>query len=45
MGAVEKQRAHEEIVLVKLPKTDSAESLKNLLPGSWNWVEAGNPCG
>ena len=44
MWAVEKQRAHEEIVLAMLPKTDSAESLKNLLLGSWNWVGKGNPC-
>jgi hypothetical protein len=28
-----------------LPKTDSAESLKNLLPGSWNSVQGANPCG
>jgi hypothetical protein len=36
MWAIEKKRAHEEILPVKLSKTDSAESLKNLLPRSWN---------
>ena len=39
-GLIAGEDTHEEILRAILHKTDSAGSLKILLPGSWNQVEA-----